>query len=68
MKWITDWDEIDDNKVYLLFTLNGPRNDVRLGQPIQFTKGWEVKRRLMGYYAAIVLPTFPGLSGQEIKP
>ena len=65
MKWITDWDEIDEHEVYLVCPLNGPPGDVRLGRPVGFQQGWEVKRLLKRCYAAISLPHFSGLPPLE---
>lgn len=56
-KWVTTWANLDDDKRYLVACLNqygdGP---VKLGNPIELCKGWEVRRLRQGCYAALAVP------------
>ncbi len=58
MKWITRWDEIDGDKNYICFAITA--NGQRVYCP-QMARGWQVKQRIEGCYAAIEVPPFPGI-------
>lgn len=59
MNWITRWDEIDGDQNYLICAITG--NGKTVYDP-HLARGWQVKQRIEGCYAALLLPPFQGIT------
>lgn len=58
MKYITDWKEIDRDKEYVVFPINGKEGAWCLGCPVGKGPGWRVISYREGCYAALEMPEF----------
>jgi hypothetical protein len=62
LKWITNWEEIDNQKKYITCPIN-TRDDgsLYLAHPSGMYMGWAVRRLMERCYAALEMPEFKGV-------